>query len=50
MNVNIINNELKYKRTMFIYFLDIYIPTTGYLIGRFVETLFYNDNIPICLI
>lgn len=49
MNINIINNELKYSKTIFIYFLDnLHFQLIGYFNGRFVETVFYNDNIPIC--
>mgnify|MGYP001295437436 CR=1 FL=1 len=49
MNINVINNELKYKKTIFIYFLDnLHFQLLGYFNGRFVETVFINDNMPIC--
>ena len=49
LNVNIINNELKYSKTMFIYFLDnLHFQLIGNFNGRFIETLFCNDNIPVC--
>ena len=49
MNINIINNELKYSKTLFIYFLDnLHFQLIGYFNGRFIETVFYNDNMPIC--
>ena len=49
LNINIINNELKYDKTMFIYFLDnLHFQLIGYFNGRFIETLFNNNDIPIC--
>lgn len=49
MNINVINNELKYKKTIFIYFLDnLHFQLLGYFNGRFIETVFLNDDMPIC--
>ena len=49
LNVNVINNELKYDKTIFIYFLDkLHFQLIGYFNGRFIETLFNNNEIPIC--
>jgi len=49
LNVNIINNELKYSKTIFIYYFeDLHFQLIGYFNGRYIETVFDNNNLPIC--
>ena len=49
LNINVINNELKYSRTMFIFYVDnLHFQLVGYFNGKFIENIFFNDNIPIC--
>jgi len=49
LNVNIINNELKYPKTIFIYYFEnLHFQLIGYFNGRYIETLFNNNNLPIC--
>ena len=49
LTINVINNELKYPKTMFIFYIDnLHFQLVGYFNGRFIENIFFNDNIPIC--
>lgn len=49
LNINIINNELKYQKTIFIYYFDnLHFQLIGYFNGRYIETVFDNNNLPIC--